>query len=603
MRLPSHLILCLSASTLGACSMVSRLTTPSGAPSTSSPAPSAPTASSSDSPVASDPVAVPIGPAAALPSGRPSWCGSYHGDTGRSPDGQDYNVDMAQSLGRTLCGDASSDERAAAKQAWSKWTAANGMSEADMADLGAILSVDYGPLDPQNPNERFDADTAQVAKLDPVDEMRYVQAAAGKNQLVEFGWILDGLPHGVHQPARVAFLEQCFDAIKNGSDNTEHKTEKYAVWALCKGDVAALSRKQLDADLAASKADAATRFAVRARFGRVSSIAAHYEAQMEAAAKQDPQIKKLIDDVPAAATKSWTQTATKYKDLFARLFALEDALRSKSRQALAGCHDKFWSYWQQAANTIEPDADHWASAMRSTPEGQAAALGLALCHVESLDEHDRGPAYELAMHAMEAGYGDFQIIHVRGIHTAIYAALASNAQHVKFDDRSLGDGLELPHYGDGLKSVESESHHDEFVGSIDAVTTHGETATVTFKHTSYKRRICTDQVSTGHIERISSDGTFVYFQHCNKWETKTFDGTTPPVDIPAFMAAGLKPGRVATFNGTQVTFQAEVEVGHKRPQRAHRKGDSSAEPKTNPAIPIIVTDGNKVIAFVGVLRR
>jgi hypothetical protein len=545
---------------------------PVAAPATPS-APSAPNAS--PAPVANAPAI----------AGRPAWCGRFDPDgMGAGYDGDfdyvikqyGYSVRSIVSISRAVCANRSPEAVGTAMRARADWMRVTGMTEADMADITPVMANEANePLDYRVDN--YDPAGKRVADLSPVDELRYLGKVSSGTQLLQLAWWLDSLPSGVHEPARIFFLERCDYAISDTSWNDQRPSIRFAIWGLCAGDANALSRKQLDADIAASKVtDPGIRFVLHARLGRAKANAAKYEAEMQALAAKDPAIKKIVYELPAKAAKEWAAYAAQYKELFAATLAIEDALRTNSRKALAGCHEVFWPWWTKIVATLDTSArEKWSGLLRNSPAAQAVAQGFAICHGED-GQGDAVKHFAYTMSGVVNGGAN-----VRGVHGAIYVALGAIARSVQFDDRNLGNTLSLPNYTDGIANMGNQGGRGmrgghqgraQTQGVIGTVEKAGDTVRITFKKEMYQATTCDNWVETDQLDRVEN-GKIYYREICTRRSRKTFDKTPPPVEIAGFLAAGVKVGRVGLFVGTN---------------------------QGGPVMPITISNGDAVVAYLGV---
>lgn len=138
------------------------------------------------------------------------------------------------------------------------------------------------------------------------------------------GWMVlaDELGDHLSQLGRAAMMHECFGT----NDASRHLMS----WAMCRTDFAAIDLTKVEAELVAAGVDDDERKHTMARVEQDYANAKAVVDKLDAEAKRDPGLQKLLNDVEAAK-KEWAAYAAGHGTEIARYGKLRDAVRSGKR--------------------------------------------------------------------------------------------------------------------------------------------------------------------------------------------------------------------------------------------------------------------------------
>lgn len=277
-----------------------------------------------------------------------------------------------------------------------------------------------------------------------------------------------------------------------------------------------------------------TRFELRRMVRKAAAAAAEKRAEIEARAKDDPGIAKVIA-IADAQFKQWQTVSAERAALVAQLEAMEAATKTNKYSAFAGCEEKTRAAWEQHLKgvklpkvTSENTLEAFTTAALSTPEGYLVFQALQLCAAGTGWRH---PSTEVA------GSDLLQ----RGPRTATLAAWLAAANDIKFDNRDLTMSFLLANGGLPLRTRSVVGRLQQ--GVIEKIESANDgTVRISFKEVVEPREDCLKWKELNRIEGFRADGSPMYRRECVKWGTVNMDLTAEPIIAGKVMANGLKPG-------------------------------------------------------------
>ena len=430
----------------------------------------------------------------------------------------DADLDKALYLANALCKfPGNPDLQKKLTPLWDAWVAHYGFGKADLADVATSFEKGRKRIPRQ---DRAPADT-RLADAEGPTQLLVAKASLVTSynmSFMSYAEMIDGLA-SPSQHLLAAFVAECVDSY-HGS---------IARWAICKQDALALDRKKLDDELAKATIDPEDRLEAKMKFVRLQAAVKAQQTKFAAEAAKDGGVEKVIDTIPAAATKAWTEAADKYGPLLAWSYKLVDDQRLNTKKVFEGCEAELLKHLGTYLSEKKPTtADALKDAFRDNV-GSQLATGAERCFV-------RNAAAQKFWAEQNSGHGSH-----RGLRTEIWHALAGAT--IEFDTNRGSDPLGLPPavtlYASGSGSWSS--------GTIATFKDAGDNVDLTFKKETWKETVCKQWKETNKIDGISSDGKLIYRSNCVKTGTETRSSTAEPVSVPKVYAAGLKVGVSAVF--------------------------------------------------------
>ncbi len=430
----------------------------------------------------------------------------------------DADLDKAVYLANALCKfPGNPDLQAKLTPLWQAFVSFYGFGAADLADVAVLFDKDRKrtSLPSKGP-----ADT----RLSEVDGP--IQLLVAKDHLVKsynmsfmsYAEMLD-ITAKPSQHLLAAFVGECVDSY-HGS---------IARWAICKADALALDRARLDAELAGPAIDPDARLTAKMKFVRLQQTVKAQAARFAAEAAKDSGVAKVVDEIPAAATKAWADDVAAHGPLVTWTHDQLDRAWSNNKKAFEGCEPVLLTHLTTLLTKVKPaTAEALTDALRGNLGSQlAAAAEQCFVRNKAAQTYWSQQAWGRAAH--------------RGVRTAIWHALT--AAPIEFDTNRGADPLGLPApvtlYANGTASSSA--------GTIAKLKDTGDAVEIAFKKETWKETVCKQWKETNRIDGISADGKLVYRTKCVKTAVETRSSTQEPVTVAKVYAAGLKVGVAASF--------------------------------------------------------
>lgn len=366
--------------------------------------------------------------------------------------------------------------------------------------------------------------------------------------------LADELGDQLSQLGRISLVDKCFRNLKEDASSA-------IAWAVCGDDVAAVDLKRAEAELNAEGIGPASRDEVMAHAREVVDAARKIGAAVEAAAKDDPGVDKMIK-LRGAAREEWTAYASTHKDAIARFLTLKDAVRSgkSNDKRYAGCYEQTQPAFAKLVHATKFPAGvngdpmpGYVQFVTSTIDGYITTVSYAAC---AFGQDAAGEAIYAAAADQRGGGARF------GTRSLTLAKVLDPAFKPKFADRSLSldhmafewkYGMAMPGAGE-TTAIMTPSH-----GIIASLRPgDGGTTKVAFKGNTVEE--CLEWVDTNRISQVSPNGSISYQKNCKR--RGQVANQTTAVDVPSKYLGGVSPGvnivivhqfPVVAWRGNQLT--------------------------------------------------
>lgn len=425
----------------------------------------------------------------------------------------------------------------------SRWSKRLGMTDADWADAAAWASQDQGDrmqnviyIDAQGQQLGIGESLKRAwSSFGPFDQYAAISRGLGDNLGNDKHYVADAFGSKLSETGRLAYIEACL-ATKDAT---------VVRWAMCDGDITALDRAKLLAEVRSDKArSGADRMAIRIRLDRVNQALAKHREAVKAAAAKDPAYAKMFE----LAAQTRTEWATRWKTEAALVdltSAMDDARAKDSKKGFSGCEEVTQKPFDAAVATLpskqfagasddvqNPFITQAMAAVVATPSGYLAGVAYFLCRSRAGSTPD--PVTRALGDAMQRWPGH------RGPRSATYTAI-------------LLAGLELDtasdkvDYPDISRTVFDGRGTRATPGPIAKLTRDGETVRIDYVKKTATGLECTGYSRTNRIVQIQRDGRLIYESICTGvYKKVTYDVTPAPVTVKARYATGLAPGMLVS---------------------------------------------------------
>jgi hypothetical protein len=353
---------------------------------------------------------------------------------------------------------------------------------------------------------------------------------------------------------RISLVDKCFRNLK------EDATSSLA-WAVCGDDVAAVDLKRAEAELTAEGIGPASRDEVMAHAREVVDAARKIGAAVEATAKDDPGVDKLIK-LRAAAREEWTAYAAAHKDAITRFLTLKDAVRSgkSNDKRYAGCYEQTQPAFAKLVHTTKFPAGvrgdpmpGYVQFVTATTDGYITTVAYAAC---AFGQDAAGEAIYAAAADPRGGgarFGTRSITLAKALDPAFKPGFADRALSLDNMAFQWKYGLAMPGAGETTAIMTPSSG---IVASLKAGD--GTTTKISFKGNTVEE--CLEWVDTNRISQVSPNGTISYQKNCKR--RGQVANQTTAVDVPSKYLGGVSPGvnivtvhqfPVVAWKGNQLT--------------------------------------------------
>ncbi|MBK9037281.1 MAG: hypothetical protein IPL61_39570 [Myxococcales bacterium] len=401
---------------------------------------------------------------------------------------------------------------------WQSFLTFYGLGKADLADFAILANPDRARIDTPTKAPK-DARLGELAgRMQALAASEQIETSYGMD-FMSYAQLLDTTA-APSEHLKVAFVTLCVDGY-HGS---------IARWAICKADAQALDRARFDQELAGPTVDPRHRLEAKMNFVRLQRAVAAQAKKFADEAAKDDGVAKVIDALPAAATKAWADERGTYADALAWAGKLVDDARANNKKLMAGCEEQLVTHLATYLKARAPrTVDDLKDVFKDNVGSQLAAAA-AVCFV-------RNDAARKFWSDWSTGYAQHW-----GVRTQIWYALAS--EKIEFDTDRGNDPLGLP------KPVVLYANTSAAgsMGTIATMKANGDAFDITFKKETWKETVCKQWKETNKVSGIDlKTGKLIYRGYCAKTGTETRSSTATPVSVPTAYAAGLKVGVPARF--------------------------------------------------------
>ncbi len=257
-----------------------------------------------------------------------------------------------------------------------------------------------------------------------------------------------------------------------------------------------------------------------------------------------PELAPMLADVPDRAFREWTEAYQQHRARIDRAFAFEDAWLTRRRSNMEGCvaplRENFFDY----VESQRPQSKDELEALARAPIGYILLAALGRCESE-VGSATNTTAVRRLLENAERQRGP-RLAALRAVRLAVAQAREENAEF-PFRTEDMQPFQRFPGERDWAEIVDTSTDYSE--GVVARVTRRGEVARITFRRDSYTRPRyrC---VETNRIAEIRRDGSVSYRRNCVRAGTETITSVPEPVNVPAFAASQIRPGRhLQVFRG------------------------------------------------------
>ncbi|HEX3763907.1 MAG TPA: hypothetical protein VHW23_34665 [Kofleriaceae bacterium] len=477
----------------------------------------------------------------------PTWCGSYKADPydtmykyldEYSKNG--FTDRFMVTLAKAACDKPSDAGRQRAIADWrDKFNAYYRLTEAENRELLEVsLAGTLGPAATKVCNNLHEA----IGRANNNSALRAVLTAARKmldcNAALDESiawWVDDGTE--IDDPiVKTAWIDREMWPINADPNNPDAPA---AIVGIAAGhhdaaSVATIDRNQVLAELEKLGVTGPMRLKALMFLGTVQTETPRRLATYEEKARSNPNLKKVLFDVPDAAWDEWVKDATTWKA------ALDDerAVETEARQGkLGACGDKMRKHLAAYVDAKKPTSKKAVIDVLTDPIGYRLSLAAMLCDSAANDMTQFAIQHMLQAAKLR-----------RGPRVHMYYALLGLGDTVpgfdpkymgNLDDKALRELLYIPHLGDVTWA--------ERTGIIGGLSPKKDGVLVTFKTSRWTEAVW-NCVTTNRIDHFEN-GRAVYYQDCHPTgKTKGMSSTEKPVLISKNHAQDLKVGQFVTFD-------------------------------------------------------
>lgn len=410
------------------------------------------------------------------------------------------------------------------------------------------------PAKPAKPAEVADTGTKRIDDIDlpaataPIQNWTPVQQwMGGSDKRSTYGYgslsgmavLADELGPRLGHLGRASLLAECFDGIKDDATGA-------IAWAVCGNDARTFDLAKAEAELVKEGIKRESRTEVLARAKEIHDKATKIGAAVEAAAKDDPGVARILK-LADAAREEWTAYASKHQATIDRYVALKDAVRSgkSNHQGFAGCYEATYAPFAKHVKAAKFPWDEvgdvmpfYISYLVTTPDGYLTTVAYGAC---AWSQHAGLEGIYAAAANQEGG-------HARaGVRSLTLAKIMDPAFQPKFADRSLGfDSMKFQwKYGIRMSGINwVTAIQTPGGGKISKVKKDSDVVKLDFAADTVDA--CLQWRDTNRIQSVNN-GSVTYQKECVKrGKVEDQEGT---IEIPVKYAGGLARGVNVTVVG------------------------------------------------------
>lgn len=469
---------------------------------------------------------------------KPAWCAQVPEDAhfdlkyAVNKDEPRYLADVAAAL-CSLDPDAVARRREL-QMAAKRWSKRLELSDSDWADVAAWTAARLDTrfdtkfaVDPQGKRDGYGPIRRAWSSFGALDQYAAIKSGlyADNGNAHDYTYLTDALGAKLTETGRLAYIEMCLDG-------------NVAEQAVCQGDIDALDRKKVIAELRADRSYSGyERMLVRLGLDALPTRLAARATTITAAKQRDDAYGKLFA-IAATARKDWSTHAAANGPLLDLVAQMDDARATSSRKAYAGCGTKTWAAFRAALGSVP--AKHFEGISNDGFTYLEAAIGIAgnsfaaynaaialyACHV-GLKQDDVLIATIGSAYQRWPGF--------RGPRTAALTAMMTAG--LELDDASAK--IEFPPvYRAWLTGSSSGGN----IGTVAKLERDGAKVKIKFAKKLEKQQQCASSRTTNRLVHITASGTFVYRSICTGYKTVVVDKAPEPEIVSAHYAEALVPG-------------------------------------------------------------
>jgi hypothetical protein len=315
----------------------------------------------------------------------------------------------------------------------------------------------------------------------------------------------------------------------------------YVSWGT---DARRLDRARFDKQLAADPGNEYQQIVARETFSTAAAQAKAWQALIAKVGAKDPDLQKILVDVPEKAWTDWVALRAKEAAAFDDGIAFDALANAPSLSPVKGCDGKLRPHVGRALSRLAPvDVKAAETAIMGDPVGGPAMERYILC--EAMQKNAPYAAMLYPLYNRSRGH--------RGPRMAVYLAALDAVSPILADRPKFILGAKdfappgyspIPSRVTGL--IGSGNLDSEQKGVVAATKQVGDGVAITFKKESY---VDTDWscTPTSKIYAIHADGRIEYDENCKVAGHHNVDTTPKPVVVPAAYAAGIAKGKLLVF--------------------------------------------------------
>jgi hypothetical protein len=320
----------------------------------------------------------------------------------------------------------------------------------------------------------------------------------------------------------------------------------YALWGT---DARRLDAGKLDQQIAADAGNDYQQWVARETFAAALAAAKQWEALVGGIGGKDPDMKRLLVDVPEAAWVAWVALRDKHAQVFADGAAFEQLANSPSLSAVKGCDATLRPHveklLQRLARGSEKDT---REAVMSDPVGGPLMERYVLCEAMLKNKSYAASLYPL-FDSTRGHRGPRMAVHIAAL-DALSEILADRPKFLVQPAMMGAPGHSTIRYR--VSNLGGSATNGEAKGVVASTKAVEDGVLVTFKKESYREQDW-DCKPNNRIYAIRADGTVVYDEDCKPAGSHEVDITPKPVVIPKRLAAGIAKGKLLVFRADSRT--------------------------------------------------
>lgn len=383
----------------------------------------------------------------------------------------------------------------------------------------------------------FKEDAKAWSKLDGFE-----QAVSMFRVRVDFSdasYIVDALGDKLTPLGRAAYVFQCLTG-----------DEDPVAWSMCQGDVEAFNAEKARAEIDADTAHVDYHESAMKLVADAKRLVDAQPAKWKIAKDKDDAYKKAFDLGVKARKQAYGSP-----ELRAIVADVEDAWRTGSKKAMAGCEAKVWPQWVKAVSAIPAEKfsmaykdfasellEPHAATIAATVDGYLAAVAVNHCFVvdEALAAVGKSLVFWPGMRGPRNG-----------------ALTMMRLADLQLDKK--GQNIRWPRIDrrDWFNTDPINTGENGGADVLISATPKGDKVHLVYAELKEKTTKCVDYHEGTVPSRIDANGRIVYESSCGKYADVMVTYTAPkPTDDDNRYAPGLKAGVFIGYTGATVSWVA-----------------------------------------------